>query len=158
MATYTRFNNQSDNYFNIDDILATHEKIPCTTEKPINRLGFLHPSNVESEHIMPGAKMELPYWLATGLCNNKRRVVSIDLPKSYRKAYREILSADANVVDLHKLGPYFYAFGSKLCQSFEHQESEDVSATLMEVHFVQIISRRHTRHRSIQKTMHCCAD
>ena len=81
---------------------------------------------------MPGTKMELPFWLATGLCSKKRKIVSIELPKSYKRGYREILSADANVVDLHKMGPYFYAFGSKML-SFEHQESEDIAVALLDV-------------------------
>ena len=131
MTTYNRFTNLSDNYFNIEDILASHEKVPCTTEQPLQRLGFLNPST-DSEHIMPGTKMELPYWLATGLCSKKRKIVSIELPKSYKRGYREILSADANVVDLHKMGPYFYAFGSKML-SFEHQESEDIAVALLDV-------------------------
>ncbi|XP_072024664.1 DNA replication complex GINS protein PSF3-like [Amphiura filiformis] len=130
MSTYNRFTNQTDNYFNIEDILASHEKVPCTLEQQLYRLGFLNQGN-DSEHIMPGTKMELPYWLATGLCSKKRKIVRIDLPKSYKKGYREILTADANVVDLHKMGPYFYAFGSKLL-SFEHQESEDISVALLE--------------------------
>lgn len=139
MATYTRFTNQSDNYFNIEDILASHEKVPCTTEQPLYRLGFLHQSGTESEHILPATKMELPYWLATGLCSKKRKIVSMELPKNYKRGYRDILSADANVVDLHKMGPHFYSFGSKLL-SFDHAESDDIAVSLLEVRFIYAVN------------------
>ncbi len=55
-----------------------------------------------------------------------------ELPKPYKASYREILSADPAVVDLHKLGPYYYAFGS-LFQHFEHPESPEISKSLLQV-------------------------
>ena len=58
--------------------------------------------------------MELPYWMARALCSRKRHIISVEMPRQYREGYREILTADANVVDLHKLGPYYYSYGSQL--------------------------------------------
>ena len=55
-----------------------------------------------------------------------------ELPKPYRKGYREILSAEATVVDLHKLGPYYYTLGTKLSQ-FDHVESPDIAESLLKV-------------------------
>ncbi|XP_022082368.1 DNA replication complex GINS protein PSF3-like [Acanthaster planci] len=127
---YTRFSSSSDNYYNIEDILASQEKVPVKTELPLYNLGFLNPSS-DSEHILPGSKMELPFWLATGLCSRKRKIVSVELPKAYRVGYREIFTADPNVVDLHKTGPYFYSFGTKLL-CFESNESDDISRSLLQ--------------------------
>ena len=79
--------------------------------------------------------MELPIWLASSLCSRRRHVVSVELPKSYREPHREILSADATVVDLHKLGPHFYACGTRLIQ-FDHPESLDIAKTLLQVCWV----------------------
>ena len=45
---------------------------------------------------------------------------------------REILSADANVVDLHKLGPYYYSFGTQLLH-FQHPQSLDIAKSLLQV-------------------------
>ena len=45
---------------------------------------------------------------------------------------REILNADANVVDLNKLGPFFYEFGTYLLH-FEHPESLDIAKSLLQV-------------------------
>ncbi len=58
----------------------------------------------------------------------------VDLPKVYKEGYRKVLDADATVVDLHKLGPYFYTFGSLLLQ-FKHPESTDIAKSLREVSY-----------------------
>lgn len=49
------------NYFSIEDIFVTQEKIPCTVEQPLNHLGFLDPSS-ESADLKAGQDVELPLW------------------------------------------------------------------------------------------------
>ena len=118
----------SSGYFNMDDILASQQKVPVQFETPVYRLGFLNPS-ANQEHLEVGLKMELPFWLAKVL--QKRQIVNVELPRQYRRGQREILRADAAVVDLYKLGPHFYSMGMKiLC--FDHVESKDLSETLLE--------------------------
>lgn len=78
-----------------------------------------------------GSKLELPLWLAKGLFDNKRRILSVELPKIYQEGWRTVFSADANVVDLHKLGPHFYAFGSQLLY-FDSPENGDISQSLLQ--------------------------
>nr|XP_054748933.1 DNA replication complex GINS protein PSF3-like [Lytechinus pictus] len=131
-STYSRYSSNSDNYYDINDILATHEKIPCKVELPLYRLGFLNPGS-DGENIRVGTKMDLPYWLVTGLLGRRRPLVSVEPPKYFRGSYREIMSADANIVDLHKMGPYFYAFGTKIL-SFDFPESEDIAKSLIETY------------------------
>ncbi len=94
-------------------------------------VGYLDPSS-EGDDLQVGMKMELPYWMARSLCSRKRHIVSVEMPKQYRESYREILSADASVVDLHKLGPYFYSYGSQLL-NFEHPEGTDIAKSLLKV-------------------------
>ncbi|KAM8959402.1 DNA replication complex GINS protein PSF3 isoform 1-T1 [Lycaon pictus] len=78
-----------------------------------------------------GSKLELPLWLAKGLFDNKRRIISVELPKIYQQGWRTVFSADANVVDLHKLGPHFYGFGSQLLH-FDSPENADISESLLQ--------------------------
>ena len=120
----------SDSYFDVDDILASQQKVPTLFELPVYRLGFLNPSANE-EHLQAGLKMELPFWLAKVLGSRKRQIVSVELPKQYRKSQRDILGADAKVVDLYKLGPYFYSMGVKLL-CFDNLENSEVSKCLLE--------------------------
>ncbi|XP_045192047.1 DNA replication complex GINS protein PSF3-like [Mercenaria mercenaria] len=118
-----------DDYYDLNDILSTNEKIPCKIEMPIYRLGYLDSSST-SEHLNPGTKIEFPYWMARSLCSRKRHMVSVELPKNYRESYREILTADSSVVDLHKLGPYYYSFGTHLLK-FELPDSPDIAKILV---------------------------
>nr|CAD7408558.1 unnamed protein product [Timema cristinae]CAD7426426.1 unnamed protein product [Timema monikensis] len=118
------------NYFSIDDILATQERLPCKFQMKVHRLGFLDPSS-ESEDIAEGTSIELPYWLARSLCSQRRQIVTVEIPKIYKEAYREILKADPCVVDLHKLEIYFYEFGSYLAR-LNHQDSQPIGAMLVQ--------------------------
>lgn len=120
----------TDNYFSIDDILASQQRVPVQFEMAVYRLGFLNSSSNE-EHLQPGLKMEIPFWLAKVLCSRKRQIVYVDLPKCYKETQRDILSADANVVDLYKMEPYYYTMGLKL-MCFEHLERQDLSRSLLE--------------------------
>lgn len=118
-------------YFDLDDIVSCQEKVPCTFETQVKNLGFLD-HGAGSDHLEAGTKMELSFWLAKELCSRQRRVISVDLPKVYRETYRQILEADANVVDLNKLGPYFYSFGGKLF-GFENAENPRIAESLLMV-------------------------
>ena len=96
--------------------------------------GYLDSSSI-NEHLQPGTKIDLPFWMARALCSRKRHIISADVPKNYRDTYREILTADANVVDLHKLGPYYYCFGTHLLK-FEQPDAADISKSLVKVSLV----------------------
>ena len=128
----------TDNYFDIDDIIAGDLKVPCKFELPVYRLGFLNKGS-DKEHIEVGVSMELPVWLAVVLNSRRRHIISVELPKIYKESYREIVKADANVVDLYKLGPYYYAAGIKLLQ-LDHPETEQLSTSLLEVRVVNKIT------------------
>jgi len=121
-----------DDYFDIDDILTSQERVVCIFNTPIMNMGYLDPG-AESENIQAGAKVELPCWLARSLCggNRRRRTVTAELPRQYREVYREILSADASVVDLHKLGPYYFSLGSYVLKHFENTEAADIAKALL---------------------------
>lgn len=78
-----------------------------------------------------GSKLEIPLWLAKGLHDSKRRIISVELPKIYKEAWRTVFSADANVVDLHKMGPYYYGFGSQLL-NFDNPENPEIAQTILQ--------------------------
>lgn len=79
-----------------------------------------------------GTKMELPLWLSKGLYERKRRVLSVELPKVYREGWRTVFNADPNVVDLHKMGPYYYGLGSQMLH-FDSPENPEIAQTLLQV-------------------------
>jgi len=93
--------------------------------------GYLDPCS-ESENLVVGAQLELPMWLANSLGARRKRTVTVDLPKQYKEVYREILNADATVVNLHTLGPHYYAFGRHLLE-FEHTERRAIAESMQKV-------------------------
>uniref|UniRef100_T1JJC2 DNA replication complex GINS protein PSF3 n=1 Tax=Strigamia maritima TaxID=126957 RepID=T1JJC2_STRMM len=109
-------------------ILTTHQRIQCTFKKTVHKLGYLNPA-ADDENLEVGTKLELPFWLAQDL--SKRAIVRVDIPKVYKESYREILQADATVVDLHKIGPNFYNFATHVI-IFEHAESKQIMECLMQ--------------------------
>jgi GINS complex subunit 3 len=100
----------------------------------VTATGYIDPG-CETEHIVPGTQLELPLWLAQSLHSRNRRIASVELPKHYRGAQREILNADAAVVDLRRLSPYYYGIGTRLL-AFDHLESSDVARSLLQVRYV----------------------
>lgn len=82
-----------------------------------------------------GTKMELPLWLSKGLYERNRNVLSIELPKVYRDGWRTVFNADPNVVDLHKMGPYYYGLGSQILH-FDSPENPEIGQTLLQVSII----------------------
>lgn len=97
-------------------------------------LGFLD-QGADSPDLARGTKLELPYWCVEGLVSNKARsYLQVDIPKTFKEVFREIMSADPLVVDLHKMGPYYYEFGRhliKLSQTEGEAIGESISRTFM---------------------------
>ncbi|XP_047452550.1 DNA replication complex GINS protein PSF3 [Mugil cephalus] len=119
-----------ENFLSLDDILLSHERLPIRTECTFPRLGFLEKSG-DTQDIPEGSKMELPLWLSKGLYERKRRVLSVELPKVYKEGWRTVFNADPNVVDLHKMGPYYYGLGSQMLH-FDSPENPEIAQTLLQ--------------------------
>ncbi|XP_010882348.1 DNA replication complex GINS protein PSF3 isoform X1 [Esox lucius] len=119
-----------DNFFSLDDILLSHERLPSRMECLFPRLGFLEKSS-DSRDIQEGTKMEMPLFLAKGLYERKRRVVSVELPKVYKEGWRTVFSADPTVVDLHKMGPYYYGLGSQMLH-FDSPENPEIAQAILQ--------------------------
>lgn len=59
----------------------------------------LNPSS-EEDDVQTGTALELPMWLVQHLGRGRHPVVSVDLPRMYKEAYREILKADRSNLQL----------------------------------------------------------
>ncbi|XP_068620048.1 DNA replication complex GINS protein PSF3 [Battus philenor] len=131
-------NNQS-NYLSISDILVTNEKIPCKFLHDLPKMGFLDPSSTEDD-LKTGTNVEIPLWLAESLYSRRPPLVSVDLPKIYKEAYREILNADACTVNLHKLGQHFYELGCYIAKYDIKGEVENTLINTFRQRFRMILS------------------
>ena len=88
-------------------------------------------SSSHDSNIKLGSKLDLPYWLVKAIYNDKSKFATIDLPKWYKKFYHEILKADPSVVDLRKMGPYYYDFGILLVCMVEPDLGQSIAKTLL---------------------------
>ncbi|XP_012272189.1 DNA replication complex GINS protein PSF3 [Orussus abietinus] len=116
-------------YFSLTDILASQERLTCKIEQDLPRLGFLDESSDHTD-LKAGTKLELPLWLALSLNAKQPPTVTIDIPKMYKEAHREILKADACAVELSKWNLYYYEVGIQLAKC-NHTESEKIADILL---------------------------
>ncbi len=68
-------------------------------------------SSAHDAHLKIGTKLDVPSWLVKAIYNEKFKFVKIEIPKWYTKFHHEIINADPTVVNLKKMGPYYYDFG-----------------------------------------------
>ncbi|XP_026539976.1 DNA replication complex GINS protein PSF3 [Notechis scutatus] len=123
-----------ENFLSLADILMSQERLPCRAEVAWPRLAaFLARADAAAapgKALPEGSKLEIPLWLAKGLYD-KRRILSVELPKVYKESWRTVFNADASVVDLHKLGPYYYGFGSQLL-NFDNPENTELAQSILQ--------------------------
>ena len=80
------------NYFDLDDILAMNERVPCQVEQDLFKMGYLDQST-DDEHLPKGTKLELPIWFAKEFHSEQVKVLKIDAPKGdFRFSLSVILS------------------------------------------------------------------
>lgn len=101
---------EDPDYLDLDDILAQTQTLNCKFLISIPGLEFLAPDN--SQDITQGSELMLPFWMAKTLYTYS--MIDVELPRTYNAHFREILSAEADVVDLHRAGPHYYRFGKLL--------------------------------------------
>jgi len=131
------FKSESDyncDYLSIDDILSSNQRVSCKFEVNISKLGFIDTSS-DCDDIQEGTKLELPFWLAKDFYS--QGLVTIETPKGYNQVYREILEADSNIVNLHKLCPNYYKFGTHLAKS-KLPDSQAIAKSLLDTFYQRL--------------------
>lgn len=114
---------EDPNYLDLDDILAHTQAVSCKFLLDIPGLEFLSPGD-SKEEIAKGTEILLPFWLAKTLYTYS--MIDIDLPKSYKPSFREVIDAEPGVVDLHRAGPHYYGFG-KLLMELRREKGNNLS-------------------------------
>uniref|UniRef100_A0A8C6TG75 DNA replication complex GINS protein PSF3 n=1 Tax=Neogobius melanostomus TaxID=47308 RepID=A0A8C6TG75_9GOBI len=110
-----------ENFFSLDDILLSHERLPTRTECIFPRLGYLEKST-DSTDIMEVSNAFLP-------CIH---CLVMDLYGAATVAgVEDCITADPNVVDLHKMGPYYYGLGSQMLH-FDSPENPEIAHALLQ--------------------------
>ena len=98
-------------YYDLDAILAEEERVPTTFLRGAQGLGALD-SGSGGDDLQPGARVELPIWIADVLA--ARTLVTLEAPRCYASRFRTYLLADPVVVNLRERSPHFYETGLRL--------------------------------------------
>ncbi|CAH8618003.1 unnamed protein product [Heterobilharzia americana] len=129
-------------YLNIDDILASSERMSCRVRVALPSLAPLLLSDVKdktygessndicraSDEVPAGKRIELPVWLAIAIGSGRRQILNIELPPIYRDAFTEVFEADPCVVDLKRKGSMYYILLCNLLTS-GHAKISQIVAT-----------------------------
>jgi len=135
--------NSSNHYFSLDDILASQERIPLVTQQDLPQLGFLDPQShyqTDPTVLVTGTTLELPLWMAKDL--KVRNRAKLELPDSWSSSKREIIKADPSVLDLHKLGPYFYQTGYHILKLISNNQNLNDDAEAISNILVDTLTKR----------------
>ena len=120
----------NNNFFDIQDIMASQERITCKFEVDVPNMGFLDSSS-HDKNLKSGTKLELPFWLVKSVYNDKCKFSSIETPKTYKDFTHQILLADPCVVDFRKMGQFYYKFGLMLAQIVEFDIGQNMAKILL---------------------------
>ncbi|EDW30554.1 GL26783 [Drosophila persimilis] len=100
------------NYYSIEDIFVTQEKVECKVNTKLQRMGFLD-AGAEGDDLEPGRSINLPLWYIKELkVNNAYFTVSV--PDIYKNVHKAVCEAETTHIELGRLHPYFYEFGRYL--------------------------------------------
>ncbi|KAF8592374.1 GINS complex, Psf3 component [Ramaria rubella] len=119
-----------DDYYSIDAILASNQKLQCIFRVDVPELGYLDGGT--DEDIKVNTKIQLPYWLASILLIADYTDFTIPAPFSSR--VKNALDAEPRSVRLSALvggGGQWYGFGKMIAQLLEDGPAEDMSKMLM---------------------------
>lgn len=114
---------EDPNYLDLDDILAHTQTVDCEFLINVPGLEFLT-SGIDDD-VQQGKQLVLPFWMAKTLYTIS--MIDIKIPKHYNTKFRELVKADADVVDLHRAGPHYYHLG-KLLIDLRREKGNDLEA------------------------------
>lgn len=124
-------------YYDLDDILADAEKVPCNFNLTVPGLGYLEGNPGKS--MKKDTKLELPLWLAEVLAtcvisdDSQQSFVELLEPDFINPKVLNAIKADPVSVDLHQILPNFYKLVEKWCEMFSDADIAEVAmATLKE--------------------------
>jgi len=86
-------------YYDIDEILAEEELVPCTTLFEFSYLSHLDPEVADRQHYLPeNSRVKVPLWALEKWA--MLGFVRIALPRHFTRKARERLEAEPSEVDL----------------------------------------------------------
>ena len=126
-------------YWNIDDILAEEELVPCIFKVEAKGLGYLDQlqhlsstatakqrkmaTNIRAQSLPAGTKVDVPVWLAVSLAS--REVVDLRNPKFMTPNYYAQLKAGPDVVTMRAMSVYIYEAVIKMSDGMNQEQAKE---------------------------------
>lgn len=113
-------------YYDLDDILADGEKVPCRFNMLVPGLGYLE--GQPGKAIQKDTKLELPLWLAEilAICElleeSQRSFIDLLQPDFISPKVLNTIKTSPTSVDLHEILPYYYRLTEKWASMFSDAE------------------------------------
>lgn len=113
-------------YYDIDDILADGERVPCKFNLTVPGLGYLEGNPGKS--IAKDTKLDLPMWLAAVLAvcaiseDSEESFIDLLEPDFISPRVMNAIKADAKLVDLHSIMGHYYKMAEKWSRMFNDAE------------------------------------
>lgn len=129
-------------YYDINDILAEGEKIPCKFNLSVPGLGYLEGN--PGKLIEKGTKVDLPMWLAEVLAvcstleHTQDTFIELLEPDFISAKVLNAIRADPKSVDLHRIMANYYKVCEKWAGMFNEKELIDVVMIMLKERAMEI--------------------
>ncbi|KAJ2777211.1 hypothetical protein H4R18_005266 [Coemansia javaensis] len=97
-------------YYDIDDILAAQERVPCVLQVDLDGLGSAGSGGASKVH--RNARWALPLWMADGL--NEEDFVAMEAPPVFSRRAARMYAASPESIQLRAVSQHFYQLGLQL--------------------------------------------
>lgn len=129
-------------YWDIDDVIADGERVPCKFNLTVPGLGFLEGN--PGRPLEKDTKVDLPMWLAETLAEHEgveetgQAFIDIVNPDFVSAKVVNAIKADPNSVDLHTIMSNFYKLSEKWCSLFLDGAFRDVVMAMLKERALEI--------------------
>lgn len=128
-------------YYDIDDVLAAGERVPCKFNMTVPGLGFLEGN--PGKPIEKDTKVDLPMWLAEVLASvdigdTGKRFVEFLQPEFTSPKVINAIKADPLSVDLHSIISNFYKLSEKWASMYSDAQLAETLMTMLKERALEI--------------------
>lgn len=129
-------------YYDLDDVLADGERVPCKFNLSVPGLGYLEGN--PGKLVLKDAKVELPIWLAEILAScvtletSQESFIDLLEPDFISAKVRNAIKADPKSVDLHSIMSNYYKLVEKWATMFEERDLAELAMAMLKERAVEI--------------------
>uniref|UniRef100_A0A7E4UZL1 DNA replication complex GINS protein PSF3 n=1 Tax=Panagrellus redivivus TaxID=6233 RepID=A0A7E4UZL1_PANRE len=120
-----------EDYYNLDDIMATRATIACTfSQKTPSEFFPLIGQRAPDAITEKGFKTEAPSWMICAL-NGQEVECDLHIPRAFTETIRNGLLAEPELVNLSELCSYFYLYGIRISNLINGTNGHDLAECLL---------------------------